>query len=729
MLPILYSSITEGTVPSNYGVGVLSDCISASVKEARNGEYELTMEYAAEGIHASDIVPNAIIKAKPNYTDDPQLFRIYKVGKTINGKFTVNAQHISYDMSGKVITSGTAASLSDAITLLNAKSGFFVISSDKSVSAPFNITEPSSVRSWFGGKQGSILDVYGPGEWKYDNFNASFLAERGTDRGVTIRYGKNLTELSQTLDMTNLASGIVPFYKAQDGTITAGTEVSTGLTGIQRTIAVDFSSSVDPESATPIATQLSTLATAYIANNNFTQIKNSITLNFVQLKNLTERVDLCDTVHIYFEPLGLTATAKCIETVWDVLADRYTSTKFGDATTNIADTIVATQKEVAGIPNQIDYATNLITGNLGGYVVFHDSNGDGKPDEILIMDDPDITQAVKVWRWNQAGLGYSGTGYAGPFNKLALTNDGMIVADQIKTGTISDVAGNSTINMANGEAKMKNFKAVEDFQLLDTNDIVRAILEFGLDGASFKIKNTSGYALITLQEDIANGGGIYLKSTGNGNRGAFISGTNGGLFQLYDNNAVRHATIYNETNGGGCVQLWDKGSNESYLGIYDSNDTIVDKVGMDNGNGRFEVYHAGEVMAIMRANANGGVIDIYDNTYLQIQLIGNGGVVRCVTVQQTSSRKVKENVKPIEDAKKILELDAVSFDYKNKALGTDKRGFIAEDVAKVLPNLVTPETEDVPAGLDYIGMIPYLQDVIKEQEKRIKALEEKLNEK
>ena len=729
MLPILYSSITEGTVPSNYGVGVLSDCISATVKEARNGEYELTMEYAAEGIHASDIVPNAVIKAKPNYTDDPQLFRIYKVGKTINGKFTVNAQHISYDLSGKVITSGTAASLGDTITLLNAQSGFFVISSDKSVSAPFKVAEPSSVRSWFGGKQGSILDVYGPGEWKYDNFNASFLAARGQDRGVTIRYGKNLTELSQTLDMTNLCSAIIPYYKAQDGTVTTGSEVSTGLVGIDRKKAVDFSSEVDPESATPIATQLSTLATAYIANNNFTTIKNSITLNFVQMKNLTERVDLCDTVHIYFEPLGLTATAKCIETVWDVLADRYTSTKFGDATTNIADTIVATQKEVAGIPNEIDHATNLITGNLGGYVVLHDSNGDGKPDEILIMDDPDITQAVKVWRWNQEGLGYSSTGYAGPFNKLALTNDGMIVADQIKTGTISDVAGNSTINMANGEAKMKNFKAVEDFQLLDVNNIVRAILEFGLDGASFKIKNTSGYALITLQEDIANGGGIYLKSAGNGNRGAFISGTNGGLLQLYDNNAVRHVTIYNETNGGGCVQLWDKGSNESYLGIYDSDNAIIDKIGMDNGNGRFEAYHAGEVMAIMRANTNGGVIDIYDNTYLQIQLIGNGGVVRCVTVQQTSSRKVKENIKPIEDAKKILELDAVSFDYKNKALGTDKRGFIAEDVAEVLPNLVTPETEDVPAGLDYIGMIPYLQDVIKEQEKRIKALEEKLNEK
>ena len=105
MIPILYASVSEGTVPSHYGVGSLRDCISCKVTEERNGSYELTMEYAAEGLHASEIQPNCIIKAKPNYTDDPQLFRIYKVGKTINGRFTVNAQHISYDLSGKVIIS------------------------------------------------------------------------------------------------------------------------------------------------------------------------------------------------------------------------------------------------------------------------------------------------------------------------------------------------------------------------------------------------------------------------------------------------------------------------------------------------------------------------------------------------------------------------------------------------------------------------------------------------
>ena len=81
------------------------------------------------------------------------------------------------------------------------------------------------------------------------------------------------------------------------------------------------------------------------------------------------------------------------------------------------------------------------------------------------------------------------------------------------------------------------------------------------------------------------------------------------------------------------------------------------------------------------------------------------------------------------NAAKILELQAVSFDYIEEEMGTDCRGFIAEDVAEVLPNLVIPEEGKKPAGLDYITMIPYLQAVIKDQERRIAELEKKINEK
>ena len=91
---------------------------------------------------------------------------------------------------------------------------------------------------------------------------------------------------------------------------------------------------------------------------------------------------------------------------------------------------------------------------------------------------------------------------------------------------------------------------------------------------------------------------------------------------------------------------------------------------------------------------------------------------------------IKVNIKEMDpdEAYKILKLIAVSFDFKDKERGTDKRGFIAEDVAEIIPQLVTPETEEAPASLNYIEMIPYLQTVIKEQDKRIKALEDKLEE-
>ena len=739
MNPILYSSVTEGTVPSDYGVGVLSDCLSCKVHEERNGAFELTMEYASEGIHAESIVPNAILKVKPNYTDNPQLFRIYKVGKTINGRFEVNAQHISYDLSGKVITSGTASSCTAACLLLTGKAGNFTITTDKSVSADFSVKEPSSVRSWFGGKQGSILDIYGTGEWHYDNFSAEFLASRGTDRGVQIRYGKNLTELSQTLDMTNLVSDVIPYYKAQDGTITTGTAVSTGLVGITRELAVDFSSSVDPESATPIATQLATLATNYISNNNFTAFKENITLDFVQLGELTERVDLCDTVHIYFEPLGITATAKCIETVWDVLAERYTSTSFGDPRTNLADTIVATQKAIDEKPSTtvmqqaIDQATELITGNLGGYVVLHDSNGDGEPDEILIMDTADISTATNVWRWNQMGLGFSPNGYAGPYNAVAIDmlgqisasaiTTGTLNADLIKAGVISDVQGNSTIDMTNGEAVMKNFKAKNRFDLVTENNATTARLVHNTgNGANLYLNDDAGYTSFYFQSTLTGGwmgmsGANGLEIFQLGNYGSDLA-----MLHLLNPSSKIVVDAYAHADGGD-------------INVRDSNgDLAVDCSSDSNGNGHILVCRSGETMTELRCNSNGGVIEIYDSTYMQIQLVGNGGVVRCVQLIQTSSRKVKENIKPMEDYRKILDLDAVSFDYKNKNNGTDKRGFIAEDVAKVLPNLVVPETEEIPASLDYVGMIPYLQAVIKEQEKciedlgkRIEALEKKIN--
>lgn len=688
MIPILFDNITEGVVPTNYGLGALTDAIKCEITEARNSSYELALEYAADGIHAADIEPNRFIIAKPNYTDAPQIFRIYKVGKTIKGKFTVNAQHISYDLSGKVITTGSASSAAEACVLLEAQAGAFTIDTDKTTVGAFTIDAPASVRSFFGGKAGSLLDVYG-GEWYFNNYTASLKASRGTDRGVTIRYGKNLTDLSQVLDMSNLVTGVIPYYIDPNGVKTVGTRVDTGLAlDVPRDIALDFSTDVDPESSVPITTQLGTLATRYISNNNLVAVSNAITLDFVQMQGLTERVDLCDTVKIYFEPLGLAVTAKCIKTVWDVLRERYVKTSFGDTRANITDTIANNVKSIerAASRDYVNESSQLITGNLGGYVILDDSDGDGKPDQILIMNTDDKATATQVWRFNKGGLGY-GTSYEGPFTDIALTADGKINASRIKTGTLtaniikagvlSDAQGNSSINMTTGRARMEDFQAKNSLELLNDNNTRKGY--FYVDGSGntllYMRAASSDTYLVRMWANDANGSGV---------------------FQL----AKTDGTLINEagqTSAGG-----------GGYGIRNASGVVVGRLESQNGGAYFSL--ADDV----------GTQNIYQS--------GTNGQIVCVSLIQTSSRKVKENIEPMDDADKLLELEAVKFDYKNKALGTDKRGFIAEDVAAVLPGLVNPETDTTPASLDYIQMVPYLQAIAKRHDAEIKDLKAQIKE-
>ena len=758
MIPILFQTLTEGTVPTHYGLGALTDALACTVKEERNGSYELSLTYAASGIHAEDIQPNRFIMAKPNYTDNAQIFRIYKVGKTINGRFEVSAQHISYDLSGKIITSGTASSCVAACALLQAQAGSFTINTDKTVSASFKVANASSVRSWFGGKAGSLLDVYG-GEWKYDNYTASLKQARGANRGVTIRYGKNLTQLSQILDMSNLVTAIVPYYINPDGVQTVGTKVNTGLTlDVPREVAIDFSQEVDPESGTAITTQLANLANRYKNNNNLTTLANSITLDFVQSGELTERVDLCDTVSIYFEALGLTASAKCVATVWDVLAERYTSTTFGEARTNIADTIAQSTKKLAETPSTsfmseaIAHATELITGNLGGYVILHDSNGDDYPDELLIMDTADISTATKVWRFNKGGLGYSPNGYAGPYSVLALTSDGEIVADAITTGTlnanlikagiIEDVGHNSTINMTNGAAVLNQLKAKTNLTLIDTNNVMRAAIGYTAgSGTAFRAYHSNGTAVASVDCNVSGYGMLSVGNSSGTQLGSIQTNSAGGHLFLGNSSGTTTITLGNISTGGtinlvnqynkGVASLYTDNTSQGALSLSNANATLNALLGCSAYGGQLYLYNSigNNTFSMFSGSAYQGELYVYDGSATgTIFLHGGSGNVTCVSLTQTSSRKVKENIKPIEDAAKILELDAVSFDYKNKAQGTDRRGFIAEDVAKILPNLVTPETEETPATLDYLEIIPYLQAVIKDQQKRIKELEAVTND-
>lgn len=487
-LIILYDH-DEEAFTSN-GLGALSDAASCTVTEERNGGYEVEMEYPLTGSHFRDIQKRRILYVKPNPYDDPQPFRIYSITKPINGIVTVHAAHLSYDTSGSIVKlfpadAGSASAAMSYLKNFSVPPTPFTFFTNVGKSGTMSVPKPSSIRSLLGGSDGSILDTFG-GEYLFDKWNISLLESRGSNRGVTIRYGKNMTDLEQEENDTDFYTGVYPFWysESEDGglvTLSANDGIvnAPGNYDFVKIMPLDLSSedfgkeTTDSEGYTttiekPTEAELLAAAQKYIANNKIGIPKVSLDVSFVMLAQTEEYKDfarletvkLCDTVTVEFEKLGVKTTAKCIKTVYNVLTDKYDSIELGEPKSSLAETVsnqgtlIEEASDKSYMERAIQNATDLImSGKLGGYVTV-------TKNEIYIADNKDLDKAVKVWRWNSGGLGYSSSGKDGPFG-IAMTSDGKIVADYISTGNldcsvlnVSNIHGDSilvdTIGALNG---------------------------------------------------------------------------------------------------------------------------------------------------------------------------------------------------------------------------------------------------------------------------------------
>lgn len=489
MIPILYNS--NETDFSGGGVGFLSDCTRCVVTEERNGVYECEFSYPIDGRHYSEIEPDMIIKAKPNEMSDPQLFRIYRTSKPINGIVNFYCQHISYDLNVNVVDPFT---LSGA-TALTALQGIlshcyyqhsFTAQSTLSFSETHDlkVDKPKPARMCLGGSEGSVLDLFG-GEYEFDNFNIKLHAARGQDTGVTILYGKNLTDITSDVNISSAYTAVYPYAvdEERDGLYTLTEKViETGNTNFSepRVLSLDLTEKFNLPDEEITETKLRNLANAYITNNHISDVKQNIEISFVQLWQtpeykdiaLLQRVGLCDTVTVRYAKLGVSVKAKVIKTVYNTLTEKYEKIELGKAKSNFGTTLKESveqiEKEVArnksAMQKAIENATKLITGQDGGYVVMN-TTADGHPYEILIMNTDNIQTATKLWRWNLGGLGYSSNGYNGQYG-TAITMDGAIVADYITTGTlnagliktgiIEDEQHTNYWNMNTGEFKLSD---------------------------------------------------------------------------------------------------------------------------------------------------------------------------------------------------------------------------------------------------------------------------------
>lgn len=582
------------------GLGALSDAISCTVTEARNGEFEAQLEYPISGIHYSDIAPRCILTVKPNPYADPQPFRIYRITRPLGGRVTVYAQHISYDLSGVTVSPFTASSVTGAFAEITANStdnNNFAFWTDIQDAGEMAVSVPSSVRAVLGGTEGSILDTYG-GEYEWDGYTVRLWSQRGQTNGMTIRYGKNLTSLEQDENIANVATGVYPYWAGEDGALVTLPEKTVDAPGtyeFERYIPLDLSGEFEEQ---PTVSQLRTRAQQYVEDNNIGVPTVSLSVAFQPLDQteeykdiaLLERVNLCDTVTVEYPALGVSATAKCVKTVYDALKDRYTSIELGDAITNLVDTVIQQQQEIEKVPTTsamqqaILHATNLITGNKGGYVVLRDTNGDKEPDEILIMDKADIAQAQKVWRWNSGGLGYSSTGYNGPYG-TAITQDGAIVADYITAGILQGIK-----------------IIADDGQIAGWDISSRAIYkDITIDGTIYRVyfqppladqpdstwvlscqKSTDGQTFTGAFVLYANGdakfGSTTIRADGSIQLGNSILHANGSLTVIQDDN--NYATY---TSQG--LNMYSNGQNVGYIYVASNGNCVLHVDDIDYRNG------------------------------------------------------------------------------------------------------------------------------------------------
>ena len=669
MIPILFEH-EEASFTSN-GICRLPDCVSCLVTEVVNGQYECVFEYPITGKHYEEIIEDRIIYTTHDDSKTPQPFDIYKRSAPMEGIVTFYARHISYRLNNVICQPFSANSIQNAIAGVKSNSinyNPFTFTTTQVGGGSLEIATPVSVRSVLGDEDNSILKSYG-GEFSWDKFAVSHVSRRGTDRDVQLRYGKNLEDIRYDKDITPTYQAVVPFWKSSDGkllkmhtnkiiyTVENPTVIDDHVK--LKTAILDLSSEFDD---VPYDTSLATKSVQALADSMVPE--STIEVRFFELWNTTEyqkyaalqRVYLGDSVTVVYTELGLNVSMRVVKAVYDSLLERYDSMELGDVQdsfgTSVANSIKNEILKIAPtidvMAAAIDHGTELITGGLGGYVVIG-TNADGQPEEILIMDTDNKATAVNVIRINKNGIGFSHTGYQGPFVS-AWTIDsefyadfitaGTLNANLIKAGILQAVAGLSNIDMTTGEFyfgsatdylhfyKNANDQYVFDARLTNlslTANGDMAVSEADLDFAFSTYDPADALDQQAVFNLLSNNGAVQGMWLANGQLYFNFTYAQGGTLKLGgQNNGNGLLEIYNST--GNKIATIDNSGIELYESYYDIYHTWHSKL---NG-GKLTFWMKGSGQGGMDSNTHScGEISTYSigtpgSFEYYLNIIGNG---------------------------------------------------------------------------------------------------------
>ena len=435
---------------NNNGLGEIPDALSAKITEAINGDYYLEIAVLISNPMAEYLVEGNIIKARRGSMDF-QLFRIKRVVKDFK-KISLYCHHIFYDLLDNFLVNTAPTNLNCATfgTWILQHMNYdmtFTFSSDIASTASARYVRKNPVEAMIGTEGNSMVNLFG-GEIIRNNFSIALNAHKGSDKGVRLIIGKNIKEIQTTADITSLVTRIVPL--GFDGLMIPEIYVDSPLIAnypspkIAKVVFNDVK--YDPsgedgyvdinDAYDELRARAASLFDAGIdepqMNIKVDWLELSKTEEYRSIYKLFERVFLGDFVTVQL--MGYNYTTEVKKVVYNVLTDTTERFEIGtlNATiaTGISQAVQAAENNAAVslLDAARENATNLITSAMGGYILKTDS-------ELFIMDDPDPQNAVRVWRWNINGLGYSSSGINGPY-ETAITMDGQIVANFITTGTL-----------------------------------------------------------------------------------------------------------------------------------------------------------------------------------------------------------------------------------------------------------------------------------------------------
>ncbi len=459
MIPVIFKP-GEKDFTTN-GLGRLIDATRCEITEEANGKYELEMDYPAIS-RFSDYFENGYqIKAKPNDLEEYHIFEIKQTFKdTFTNSIVIYAQSRTYKLGNRQVRLVTVDNRNGAEAMRLIEQNMdepcdIKLYSDINT-ASSTVFEARNVLNCIAGEQGSLLQYWG-GEIKREPFKLSLLRRRGRDNVGTVRYGKDLKGLTIKFDWQSIVTKVLPFAELQsgaDGTSQRiyGDAVKSEYINKYPDVYAQYVQFTEDQGVKNLSS-LNKVAGKYFTTlyPGSDKPKVSIELEIEKLTDSEEakefakmrNYNLFDTFTVYHKFYDIDIQTKVTGIVYDVLAEKTIKITAGDIqvafykqqSQDFQEAIkTLTKKDY--MSNFIDYITDLINGVKGGSILQYPKN---RPHTLYFMDTDSTDTAKNVIAINNQGIGFSTTGWKGPFRN-AWTIDGILNADFIRAGKIrSDI--------------------------------------------------------------------------------------------------------------------------------------------------------------------------------------------------------------------------------------------------------------------------------------------------